>query len=156
MIATTRNWFKQHPAVRRLIVGSLIFALVVFVIIQLVPVERTNPPVVKAYVWKSPSAQAIAERACNDCHSNNTQWIWNAYIAPISWIITRDVRDGRAKFNFSDWNAQYPANGQLLNVFQNGSMPPLEYEMLHWNAILSDADRRTLIDEFAPLPRPDF
>src|SRR5690349_9471636 len=92
VITTIRTWLKNRPTIRRRLVVGLTVALIIFVLIQFVPVERTNPPIVKPYVWKSASAQAIAERACADCHSNNTHWIWNAYIAPISWIVARDVR----------------------------------------------------------------
>ena len=50
--------------------------LAVFVAIQFVPVQRTNPPVVTQLDWDSAQTQALAQRACMDCHSNETRWPW--------------------------------------------------------------------------------
>ena len=45
--------------------------LVGFLAIQFVPVQRTNPPVVTHLDWDSAQTQALAQRACMDCHSNH-------------------------------------------------------------------------------------
>jgi len=45
----------------------------------------------------------MARRACFDCHSNETVWPWYSSIAPVSWLVQRDVDEGREKLNFSDW-----------------------------------------------------
>ena len=43
------------------------------IIAQLVPVERTNPPV-EAEIVAEPEVQALLRRACYDCHSHATVW----------------------------------------------------------------------------------
>jgi len=55
-------------------IGAMVVAapLVLFLIIQLIPVWllQTDPPVVAEPKWDSPQTQALAQRACYDCHSN--------------------------------------------------------------------------------------
>ncbi|MEZ4770229.1 MAG: heme-binding domain-containing protein [Caldilineales bacterium] len=78
----------------------VILALVaVFLLIQLVPYGRdhTNPPVVQEPVWDSPQTEALARAACYDCHSNEVVWPWYSNIAPISWLVQRDVDEGRQR-----------------------------------------------------------
>ena len=68
------------------IVLWILFAInLLFLTIQLIPVERGNPPVVREPKWDSVQTRAYAKRACFDCHSNETQWPWYAYLAPLSW-----------------------------------------------------------------------
>jgi len=47
---------------------------------------------------------AVLRRACFDCHSNQTQWPWYAYVAPVSWSVAHDVNEGRRELNFTEWN----------------------------------------------------
>ena len=74
------------------------------VAVQLVPIERTNPlgagdPDVPRDV------QWILRRACYDCHSGETRWPLWAYVAPISWLVVRDIERARDILNLSDWAA---------------------------------------------------
>ena len=52
----------------------VIVLLVGFLLIQLVPYGRAhdNPAVVSEPNWDSPETRALAERACFDCHSNES------------------------------------------------------------------------------------
>jgi len=88
---------------RNLVIG--VFGLLL--LIQLVPVWlfQTNPPVGAEPAWDSPQTHALAQRACFDCHSNETQWPLYSRIAPVSWLITADVVRGRRHLNFSTWGA---------------------------------------------------
>jgi hypothetical protein len=120
--------------------------------IQLVPYGRdhTNPPVTGEPRWDSPQTEALAAGACFDCHSNETVWPWYANIAPASWLVYRDVAEGRDHLNFSEW----PAVGggglmaQAAQMVGEGEMPPLEYRLAHSAARLADAQRQQLIDGF--------
>jgi cytochrome c551/c552 len=75
--------------------------LVAFIGIQLIPVNRANPPVTTTIKWDSPQTEALAKRACLDCHSNQTVWPWYSYVAPVSWVAYYDVVRGRRQLNFS-------------------------------------------------------
>ena len=86
------------------ILGIIAAAVVLFGLIQLVPYGRnhTNPPVGTEPNWISDQARAVTVRACYDCHSNETTWPWYSNVAPISWLIQRDVEEGRGIINFSE------------------------------------------------------
>ena len=73
--------------------------------IQLVPYgrEHANPPVTGEPTWDAPETRTLAKQACFDCHSNETEWPAYASIAPASWLVQRDVNEGRAVLNFSEW-----------------------------------------------------
>src|SRR5437899_13031043 len=46
----------------------------------------------------------IFQRACQDCHSANTNWPWYSQISPISWRIHEDVAQGRKFMDLSRWD----------------------------------------------------
>ncbi len=79
-------------------------AVIAFLGMQLVTCERVNGPS-KADLRASAEVKAVLTRACYDCHSSETTWPWYSRIAPISWLVHRDVTEGRAALNFSDWEA---------------------------------------------------
>lgn len=83
---------------RRIIMGLI----VVFALIQLIPVTRTNPAEPDPIVFTDPNAEALAKRACYACHANTNTWDWYSYIAPVSWIYVHHVDEGRSTLNFSD------------------------------------------------------
>lgn len=122
--------------------------LVAFLAIQLVPVDRTNPPV-ETEVAASGEVRSVLRRACYDCHSNETVWPWYSGIAPVSWQIVRDVREGQEALNYSTWN-RLPAEEQAEWVYETweevaeGVMPPRPYLVLHPEARLTNDDRRIL------------
>jgi hypothetical protein len=119
---------------------------VVLAAIQMVPVARTNPPV-EARVQAPPDVLPILRRACFDCHSNETVWPPLAHVAPFSWMIAHDVKEGREELNFSSWSqaeARRTAKG-LPEEVEKREMPPFLYVIAHPEAKLSDADRATLV-----------
>ena len=80
----------------------IIFLVVVIIGIQFIPVERTNPPVVSDIDAPS-EVKDILRKACYDCHSNETKWVWYTKIAPASFLAVKDVNEGREHLNFSEW-----------------------------------------------------
>ena len=117
-------------------------------IIQFIPYGRdhTNPPVIAEPAWDSLQTRALFFRACADCHSNETKWPWYSTIAPASWLITRDVMEGRATFNVSEWGRPDNEGDDAAETVQNGEMPPWFYLPLHPEANLSPAERQQLIN----------
>ncbi len=117
-----------------------------FLLIQLAPFGRnhTNPAVVQEPTWDSPQTRALFERACADCHSNNTVWPWYSQVAPISWLVYRDTMEGRQKFNVSEWNRPQEG-GEAAETVIKGEMPPLIYLPTHPEARLTTAEKEQLI-----------
>jgi len=131
---------------KKILLFVVIGGLVLFGLIQLIPIDRTNPPTTQEPKWSSPEARALVQKSCFQCHSNQTEWPWYSYIAPASWLIKLDVVKGRDQFNFSEWD-QNPGNLiQMVRNIQRGSMPPLQYTLFHPEAKLNDQQKQALID----------
>lgn len=118
-----------------------------FVLLQAVPYGRahTNPPVTAEPAWDRPETRALAVRACYDCHSNETRWPWYSHIAPVSWLVQKDVDRGRAVLNFSEWSRPQPEAHGAAESVREGEMPPRIYLVTHPAARLSPAERWTLV-----------
>jgi nucleotide-binding universal stress UspA family protein len=66
---------------------------VAFIAIQLVPINRTNPPV-QGDFRGSAEVVSVLRRACYDCHSNETVW---------PWYLRRVARDAATVIVEADW-----------------------------------------------------
>jgi len=122
--------------------------IVAGVAIQFIPYgkDHTNPPVVAEPQWNNSQTKEMFYRVCGNCHSNTTTWPWYSSIAPVSWLISHDVDDGREHFNVSMWNNQkvnkgYDAAGEL----REGEMPPWFYLLGHPEAKLSESEKNQLV-----------
>ena len=95
--------------------------------------------------------RAALERACRDCHSNATHYPWYSYVAPVSWLIQRDVRRGRGRLNFSRWDGYTVIQRErglsdIANQVQSGGMPLAIYTFVHREAKLSEAEVGAIFD----------
>jgi mono/diheme cytochrome c family protein len=127
--------------------GAAALALVGAVGIQLVPYGRdhTNPPVRQEPAWDSPRTRELAQRACFDCHSNETTWPAYASVAPFSWIVQDHVDEGRALLNFSEFDRPQEEAEEAAEVVAEGEMPLWDYALMHPSAKLTDAETQDLI-----------
>ena len=92
-----------------------------------------------------PPVQAVVNRSCKDCHSSETTWPWYSRIAPISWFIERDVREGRKRLDFSKWasRSKAPSLGEVEEIcgaVSSADMPPAPYRFMHPNSKLTSED----------------
>jgi len=95
------------------------------------------------------SVKGIVTKACRNCHSEQTQWPVYSYIAPLSWIIEKDVLDARRHMNLSHWQEYNTAKRRELlsaiaSMIRNHRMPLHRYLLLHPEARLSDAETELL------------
>jgi hypothetical protein len=124
-------------------VKKVLLALASFmVVIQIFQPRRTNPATnasgsLAAHVRVPPDVYSTLIRSCGDCHSNQTHWPWYSHIAPLSWVITDDVNEGRRHMNLNDWEAledHKQANDRLAgicNEIKQKGMPPFSYRLFH-------------------------
>ena len=121
---------------------TVAFLVGLFGIMQVIPYGRahTNPPVMQEPAWDSQRTRELAVRACFDCHSNETKWPWYAHVAPMSWVMQRDVDVGRSVLNFSEWREYELANGSAPSVLSR-EMPPRKYLWLHESALLTHDEK---------------
>ena len=130
-----------------LALGGMFFAL------QLAPspvqplVRSTTDPRAHLQIAGHPEVGAILDRACKDCHSNQTHVPWYGHVAPMSWMVSQHVNQGREVLNFSDWDSRQPTADEMEEVcdaVSSGSMPLRSYTLIHRKAILSKRDVDTI------------
>ena len=130
-----------------LALGGLFFA-VQFVPSPVQPLIRsTTDPRVHLQIAGHPEVGAILDRACKDCHSNQTRVPWYGHVAPVSWMVSQHVNQGREVLNFSDWDSRQPTANEmeeLCEAVSSGSMPLRSYTLIHRKAILSKHDVDTI------------
>lgn len=125
---------------------ALIAVGIILILLQLIPIDRTNPAVTQEIQWDSPETRAIAQRACYDCHSNETVWPWYSYVAPISFRVAEHVEEGREHLNFSAWDQPNEDADEIIEVIQEGEMPLSDYLLLHAEARLTTDEQQILLD----------
>ena len=124
-----------------------VIGLGLFLGLQVLPVgpDPGNPPVTARPPWSS-EAEAVFERSCAACHSNETRWPWYSHVAPASWLVRRDVAEGRHELNVSRWERDDGEADDAVEAIVDGTMPPRRYLLMHPSARLTDEERRVLAD----------
>ena len=133
---------------------SIVVGGIVFIFMQFIQPYRENPSfdpaaTIQAELNVPEGIRSLLERGCKDCHSNRTEWPFYAYIAPVSWLVSHDVTEGRKNFNMSEWG-KYKFSKKiqkLTGIYEavsDHSMPLPKYIPLHPDANLSEAERDTL------------
>jgi uncharacterized membrane protein len=129
-------------------VGVLIL-VAALAVAQAIRPAKTNPPA-RMDVSLDPAIKPLMQRACYNCHSNETVWPWYSNVAPVSWLLASDVQEARMKVNFSEWET-YPADIQghkryLIGEEVGGkAMPPWYYSVMHRDSRLSAEERAAII-----------
>ena len=123
---------------------TLAVFIVIFFLIQLIPVCRENPEFDVEYDFDAPvEVREIVVNSCFDCHSNQTDWPWYSYVAPMSWLISSHVNEGRQQFNFSEWlkcpeEKQQKIKAEMIEEIEEGDMPLPGYIILHSNTEITE------------------
>jgi len=114
-------------------------------------VQIDNPNDLLVNVEVSNDIAVMLKSSCYDCHSNETKWPWYSRIAPGSFLITRDVVEGRKHVNFSEFSGMNSFDSsdiadEILDVLEGGDMPLFPYLLLHPGTSLSDSQTETLME----------
>jgi hypothetical protein len=120
-------------------------------------IERRNTPVdpadtIDAHSRMPQKVADIFQRACADCHTEQTHWPWYSKVAPFQWLITADVYGGRAHLNLSTWG-RYKEDQRaerlagICEMVSGDRMPLLHYRLAHYPAAwLSENDKKAVCD----------
>ncbi len=133
-----------------------VIAAIAFVGIQFVRPNRINPPINEAETIESTTQipeniKKTFLQSCDDCHTNRSNYPWYSNIAPLSWGIVDHIEEGRKELNFSIWKT-YDAKKQkrklneICEEVTISSMPHNQYLWLHWDAKLSEDDKKAICD----------
>jgi len=95
--------------------------------------------------------RTILASKCADCHSMETRPPFYGHLAPMSWLMERDINRGRQAMNLALWDS-YSADQQqtlaskIVQETREHKMPLLQYRLIHWNSRVTDPQIRTLAD----------
>lgn len=145
---------------KKLLRWGVLLTVVLFIALQLVPVEGIGSNPEERYTPDAPpEVLAILRESCFDCHSNETKWPLYARIAPGSWLMARDVKKGRNAMNFSEWG-DYDAEQRAYDKeesweeIEKGEMPPWFYVYpFHLGAKLDD-QKKAILKAWLLAPEP--
>ncbi len=141
------------------IVKKILLALLaVFIIIQFIRPTKNQSKDISANdiskLYPVPTnVQNILTKTCIDCHSNNTNYPWYSNIQPVAWWLNDHVKDGKRKFNFSEFASyriarQYKKLEECIDEIKEGGMPLESYTWVHKNAILNTEEKQIITSWF--------
>jgi cytochrome c len=93
----------------------------------------------------------VLEKKCGDCHSGNTHYPAYTRLAPVSWMIERDVHGGRSVLDLSRWQ-DYTADARvdlltrIASESRSGEMPLKQYLLLHPDNRLTTQEQQQIYD----------
>ena len=94
---------------------------------------------------------AILDKACYDCHSNNSSYPWYFNIQPIGLWMDHHIKEGKRGVNFSEYTNrrlryQYHKMEEVIELVKEGGMPIDSYTWTHKDAILSPEEKSKLVN----------
>jgi hypothetical protein len=97
------------------------------------------------------NVHSILQKACYDCHSNNTRYPWYNNIQPIAWWLNQHIQEGKRELNFDEF-ATYPLKKQLrrlegtAKLVKEDKMPLKSYLWIHKEAKLTMEEKKLIGD----------
>jgi len=132
----------------------LVVLLVVLIIIQFFHPSRNisksaQPDNIGKAYGVPDNVKTILVKACLDCHSNNTRYVWYFKIQPVDWWLTHHINEGRGQLNFDEFinkpiRYQYNKLEECEKQVKEGDMPLDSYTWIHKDAILNQQEKNTL------------
>jgi len=134
--------------------NKLVYVVVgIAIAIQFIRPDFKNLPVNDRVALNAdPKVMTILKTSCYDCHSSETKYPWYQNVAPVSWIMSNHITQGRKALDFSNW-ANIDPKVKLLRlerakqVVNNDMMPKHDYLLMHENAVLNAKDKQ-ILEEF--------
>jgi hypothetical protein len=95
--------------------------------------------------------KVILDKACNDCHSNNTKYPWYANFQPVAWWLDHHVDEGKGEINFDEFLTYPPKKArhkmeEVNEMVKEGEMPLNSYTWVHKDAVLTQAEKLVLAE----------
>lgn len=142
--------------------ASLVF-LSAFLLIQFFrPEQNLSGRMADSHIEKvhevPDNVKTILEKACYDCHSDNTRYPWYGNIQPAAWFLADHIRKGKEELNFSNFNDYSKRRkkskfNSMYNQVNDDKMPLDSYILLHKNAKLSKQEKQILLAWFEKMEK---
>jgi cytochrome c len=96
-----------------------------------------------------PQVDAILASKCADCHSEYSRPHFYGRLAPASWLMERDIVEGRKHLDLTAWDTYTPDTQQtlqslILKEVKSSEMPLPQYRAIHRSSAITAADQQTL------------
>lgn len=127
------------------------FLLIALIVIQFIKPEKNqsaqkSPNDISTVAAVPGNVQTILDKACNDCHSNNTRYPWYSNIQPVAWWLADHVKEGKGELNFSEFASYSPKKQahkleETIEMVKEGEMPLNSYTWTHKDAILTSEEK---------------
>lgn len=129
--------------------------LVALIIIQFIhpkknKAEGSQPNYIGNNFTVPADVKTILEKACNDCHSNNSNYPWYANLQPVHWWMEKHIKDGKKHLNYDEYTNrplryQYHKMEETIEMIKEGEMPLNSYTWTHKDAKLNEEEKTKLI-----------
>ena len=133
----------------------LFVLLVLLIIIQFIHPSRNiskgeQPNNISRAFNVPTEVRTVLDKACMDCHSNNTRYRWYFKIQPLDWWLTHHINEGKQELNFDEYTNkplryQYHKMESTVDQIKKDEMPLNSYLWVHKDAILTDSEKNVLI-----------
>ena len=133
----------------------LLVLLVLLIIIQFIHPSRNiskgeQPNNISRTFNVPTEVRTVLDKACMDCHSNNTRYRWYFKIQPLDWWLTHHINEGKQELNFDEYankplRYQYHKMESTVDQIKKDEMPLNSYLWVHKDAVLTDSEKNVLI-----------
>jgi hypothetical protein len=105
-------------------------------------INETNP---------TEEVKVILAQSCYDCHSNHTKYPWYNNVAPVSFLISSHIRQGKENLNLSDWDSYTRTEKnhkleEIIEVTEDDKMPLMQYAWIHPEARLTREQKEAILE----------
>lgn len=92
----------------------------------------------------------VLDKACLDCHSNNSSYPWYSKFQPVDWWLNGHIKKGKKGLNLDEYTNkplryQYHKMEEVVEMVEEKEMPINSYTWTHRDARLTDDERLLLI-----------
>jgi hypothetical protein len=120
---------------------TLVVAVVAFAVMQFHRPDNAIRPVnpaatIDAQLHPSAQVSSLLHQSCYNCHSEQGEHPWYSHVWPVSALTQNDVREGRARLDFSEWDRLSPEMSRIrlldsCSMMRESKMPLWYYRPLH-------------------------
>ncbi len=132
----------------------LIAVIVLFILIQFIPTDKnagsdaTSNDIATVYPM-DPELKDMFQKACYDCHSNQTKYPWYSRVQPVGWWLQNHIKEGKAELNFHEFGTytiarKYKKLEETIKEVKDGYMPMPSYLWMHPEARLTAQEKEKI------------
>jgi len=128
----------------------MLYFVIFIILIQLIQTDKNNQKMDFSLEVKTDDmVKKILKKSCYDCHSQQTKYPFYSYIAPFSWVISSNIKNGRKALDFSKWKnidkgIKIERLKRMKKVINNSMMPKFGYLIFHPKAKLNQKEIKVL------------